>query len=80
MRNRSVTPPAPHAHMRERVNVEAWCIGVVCGVELSAFLTGRVPTVTSMLMRLPLGPRRVIVAAVWVWTVAHFELRRITDG
>jgi hypothetical protein len=55
--------------------MEAFCIGLVCGWELVAYSTRQVPTVTNLVMRLPHGPRAVVVAAIWVWTVVHFELR-----
>lgn len=55
--------------------VEAFCIGLIAGWELVAFTTRKVPTVTAVVMRLPPGPRHVVVAAVWVWTAIHFELR-----
>lgn len=58
--------------------VEAFCIGLVAGWELVAYTTRRVPTVTAMVMRLPHGPRAVLVGLVWVWTVQHFELSRIS--
>lgn len=56
--------------------MESFCIGLVAGYELTSFASrGRLPTVTSLVMRLPHPARAVVVGLLWVWTVDHFQLR-----
>lgn len=55
--------------------MEAFCIGAVAGYELASFASrGRLPTVTTLVLRLPPLPRAALVAALWIWTVSHFQL------
>jgi hypothetical protein len=52
-------------------------LGAVAGVyELGAIATGEVPTITDLVLALPLIVRLVLVAAVVAATVDHFVTRR----
>lgn len=58
--------------MRER-----HVIGFVCVYELAAFASnGRIPTWTSLVIRLPQPARAILVSLVGYWMVKHFEVRR----
>lgn len=58
---------------------ERHVIGFVCAYELAAFASnGRIPTWTSLVMRLPQPARAALISSVTYWMVNHFQVRRKT--
>lgn len=55
-------------------NPEPVALSVISVWEATALLTGRVPTVTSQVMRLPRPARIGLCAAVAYWMAHHFDL------
>lgn len=48
-------------------------VAFISTYELTAILTGRVPTITSLVSRLPPVARRTVECAVGVYLAWHFE-------
>lgn len=56
-----------------RNTVESSLLAAISGWEFAALTTGRVPTVTSMVLRMSPGGRRMVVGFVSLWLVDHFQ-------
>lgn len=62
--------------MRSRdISAEVCALAAISTWEAAALLTGLIPTVTSMVMRLPTPARRLVVAAAACWLAGHFDVR-----
>ena len=59
-----------------RQKIQSTVLAVVSGVEFVALTTGRVPTWTSHVRRLPWWGRCVVAACASVWLFIHFEVWR----
>jgi hypothetical protein len=56
------------------VKPEPVAIWIVSAYELTALSTGRVPTVTSLVGRLPRPVRAGLVVGLAVWLSSHFQV------
>lgn len=57
------------------VTFESGALTVVSSYEAAALISGRLPTITSLVRRLPRAARAVIVVAVFGWLTRHFEVK-----
>jgi hypothetical protein len=60
------------------VRYEPYAIGVITGYEFAALLAHRswLPTITTLISRLPKFARRAIACAAGVWLYLHFGEER----
>lgn len=57
------------------IKLEPVVLTFVSSYEATALISGAVPTITSLTMRLPVNARRLLAAGVIAWMLNHFELR-----
>lgn len=57
-----------------RERAEAVALAALCSYEALAIMTGRVPTVTNLVMRLPPPVRGLLSLAAFAWLLDHFEV------
>lgn len=63
------------------VRMEPVIIAGVTGYEFSAIASGGViPTVTSLLKRLPKPARVAVLAGIFVWAILHLEIVVLPSG
>ena len=60
--------------LQRKLEPEPVVLAVISTWESAALLTGRIPTVTSLVRRLPRPVRVLIVGAVAAWIADHFEV------
>lgn len=60
--------------LQRKLEPEPVVLAVISTWESAALLTGRIPTVTSLVRRLPRPARVLIVGAVVAWIADHFSV------
>jgi hypothetical protein len=61
--------------LRRDITFESVALTTISTWEATALLSGRLPTVTNLTMRLPRPVRALLVAGVAVWMLEHFDVR-----
>jgi hypothetical protein len=60
--------------LHREYTVESVTLTAISTYEAAALISGRLPTITTLTMRLPRILRAVIVSGVAYWLVNHFEV------
>lgn len=59
--------------MKRQVKPEALALTVISGWEFLSLASGRIPTITSLVGRLPRWGRRCVSTVAAVWLVRHWD-------